>query len=109
VFVTGPATTPPSRGEEPAARRGTPERGEEYWRREAEKVRDRVRPLQEKADLLRARISDRQRKPGVRPFSDPGVRALQDELGRLLQRAREIEEGLEDRARRAGALPGWLR
>ena len=105
VFVTSAPATPP-----PVEKRGASAgQGEEYWRREAEKVRDRVRPLLERAEQLRERIDERQRKPGVRPYSDPGVRALQRDLARVLEQARELEERLEDRARRARALPGWLR
>jgi hypothetical protein len=109
VFVTGtPATTTPA--DKPASTRETSrEQGEEYWRREADKVRDRVRPLREKADLLRERIAERRRKPGVQPYSDPGIVALERDLARVLEQARELEERLEDRARRARALPGWLR
>jgi hypothetical protein len=108
VFVTG-APAAPAPADKPPLRGASAEQGEEYWRREADKVRDRVRPLRERAELLRARIDERQRKPGVRPYSDPGVLALQRDLARVLEQARELEERLEDRARRARALPGWLR
>jgi hypothetical protein len=84
-------------------------RGEEYWRREAERTRDRLRPLEERAETLRTKIAERQRVPGVRPYSDPGVRALQRDLGRVEEHMRDLQSRLEDRARREGALPGWLR
>src|SRR6266568_2571359 len=38
-------------------------RGEDYWRREAERVRDRLRPLRERAAELRLRIEERRRQP----------------------------------------------
>lgn len=106
VFTTS-STPEPVAADKPA--RASSGQGEEYWRREAEKMRDRVRPLREKADLLRERIDERRRKPGVRPYSDPGIVALERDLARVLELARELEERLEDRARRARALPGWLR
>ena len=106
VFTTSSPETPTA-VEKPA--RGSSEQGEEYWRREADKMRDRVRPLLERADALRERIAERRRKPGVRPYSDPGIVALERDLARLLEQAREFEERLEDRARRARAMPGWLR
>jgi hypothetical protein len=84
-------------------------RGESYWRAEVARVRLRVEPWREKAADLRAAISARQAEPGVRPYTDPKVRALQRQLEMLEARIREAEDRLEERARRAGALPGWLR
>ena len=84
-------------------------RGEDYWRREAERVRDRLLPLVERAGDLRRKIAERQGTPGVLPYSDPRVRALQRDLAAVEQKARDLESRLEERARRAGALPGWLR
>jgi hypothetical protein len=106
VFTTSSPATPTA-VEKPA--RGSSEQGEEYWRREADKVRDRVRPLLERADALRERIAERRRKPGIRPYSDPGIVALERDLARVLEQARELQERLEDRARRVRAMPGWLR
>ena len=45
----------------------------------------------------------------MRPYSDPQVEALQERILALEARIRELESSLEDRARREGALPGWLR
>jgi hypothetical protein len=84
-------------------------RGESYWRAEAARVRQRVEPWREDADDLRVEISARQAEPGVRPYTDPKVRAMQRRLAALEARIREAEDRLEERARRAGALPGWLR
>jgi hypothetical protein len=85
------------------------QKGEAYWRREAERLRDRVQPLRERAADLRLRIEERRRKPGVRPYTDPQVEALQQRLLGVEARVRELESSFEDRARREGALPGWLR
>jgi hypothetical protein len=51
----------------------------------------------------------RQAEPGVRPYTDPKVRALQRKLAAVEARIRDAEDRLEERARRARALPGWLR
>ena len=83
--------------------------GEPYWRGEAERVRRRVEPWREAAADLRVEIAARQSAPGVRPYTDPRVRAMQRRLDALEARIREAEDRLEERARRAGALPGWLR
>ena len=91
----------------PAAREDS--RGESYWRAEAARVRQRIEPWRETAEDLRAEIAARQAEPGVRPYTDPKVRALQRRLAALEARMRDAEDRLEERARRAGALPGWLR
>jgi hypothetical protein len=40
---------------------------------------------------------------------DPQIEAWEAEAERLARRSRELELRLLERARRAGALPGWLR
>jgi hypothetical protein len=65
--------------------------------------------MREKADDLRLQIEERRRQPGVRPYSDPRVVALQRKVDILERRIREAESAFEDRARRLGVLPGWLR
>ena len=84
-------------------------RGESYWRAEATRLRDRVEPWREQAAELRLEIGARQAAPGVLPYTDPRVRAGQRKLAVLEARIREAEDRFEERARRAGALPGWLR
>jgi hypothetical protein len=101
-----PAAAPPP--ESPAAGRAEG-RGESYWRGEAARVRQRVEPWRDAAADLRAEIAVRQAAPGVRPYSDPRVRAWQRRLEALEARIRDAEDRFEERARRAGALPGWLR
>lgn len=102
-----PAAAPPA---ETAAPAGTGAgRGESYWRGEAARLRQRVEPWRDAAADLRAEIAARQAEPGVRPYTDPKVRALQRRLETLEARIRDAEDRFEERARRAGALPGWLR
>ena len=84
-------------------------RGEEYWRREAERVRDRTRPLRQKVTDYRGRIEERRSKPKVLPYSDPQIRAWSLRIDEIEAQIREMESSFEDRARRAGAMPGWLR
>ena len=91
--------------------------GEAYWRREAERVRRLVRGLEGRAAELRLRIAQQQalqrgqtgpstRGRRSRPSSMP---AWEARLQALESRIREERASLEDRARRDGALPGWLR
>ena len=100
-------------------------RGERYWRREAEKLRDRLRPRHARIEALRARIAEREAHPGLRrprragrarsrAHADASSResqlvAWRGQLAALEQEVREAEDRFEERARRAGALPGWLR
>jgi hypothetical protein len=105
---TGVLSTAPARPA-PAAPEARPFRGEEYWRREAERLRDRLQLLRERARELALRLEERRRTPGVRPYTDARVEALRQRLDGVEARIRELESSFEERARRAGALPGWLR
>jgi hypothetical protein len=114
----GEAATEPAR-----ARRGAPtsekasERGEAYWRREAEKLRERLRALSNQREALRARMAERRdderrvlRRGRGSVSSEPEPdRAIEARIATIERRMRDLEEDLADRARRAGALPGWLR
>jgi hypothetical protein len=105
-------TSPPSAARaEPAARAPQKDAGrdERYWRQQAERTAEQVRKLREQAAALAERVEDRRRQPGVPPYSDPQVVTLERKRQALEARAREAESRLEERARRAGALPGWLR
>jgi len=95
-----------SREREPRRASG---RGPDYWQREADKVRDRTRPLQKQAAGLRRQIDERWRLPGVAPTTDPKLIEWRRELRETEADIRELEDRLEERARRDGALPGWLR
>jgi hypothetical protein len=111
--------TPPARrtaGPEPAERASPSPKGEDYWRREAARVRTRVHTVKEQASRLREQIE----READRAASGRGRRGrareswtAQDNRARRLRelesRSRELESDLEDRARREGALPGWLR
>lgn len=101
------------------ARAGNGASGEPYWRGEARKVRDRMRALVDQAETLRAQIAAndaRRRQPSrsgrrggsAGGSSDAGA-TLRVRLSSVERRMRELEEDLADRARREGALPGWLR
>lgn len=97
----------------PAPRGGGAARGtgrdEAYWRQQADRTAEQVRKLRERAAALAERVAERRRKPGVLPYTDPQVVSLEQQRQALEARANEAELRLEERARRAGALPGWLR
>lgn len=95
----------------PAPRERSPEKAgrEAYWRAEARRVRDKVRDFDDRAVALRQKIEERRRKKDVLPYSDPQVRRWEQQAQEWISRGRELENDLLDRARREGALPGWLR
>ena len=88
---------------------GSPARGEAFWRREADRTAEVVRRLRDQAADLAEKVADLRREPGVLPYSDPRIVRLEARRRALEERARDAEARLEERARRAGALPGWLR
>ena len=91
--------------------------GEVYWRREAAAVRERLRALEERAAGLRTRIAEREHARddtvyGNRKRSSAGaasVASLRASLAAVERRIAKTQDDLEERARRDGALPGWLR
>jgi hypothetical protein len=110
--LSEPAAPPPaprggSREREPRDRDSR--RDERYWRDQADRTAEQARKLREQAASLAGRVDDLRRQPGVLPYSDPRIVALEERRRGLEARAREAEQRLEERARRAGALPGWLR
>jgi hypothetical protein len=112
-----PAVAPDDRPAPAPADERARARGEDYWRREAGRVRDRVRAIEAQAADVRAQIAERAEDGRLfasrrRSGSSSGPRsetALRAKLAALERRMQQLEEDLADRARREGALPGWLR
>jgi len=88
-------------------------RGEEYWRKEAARVRERVASLRAQAEELRATLAEREarRRHTLGRSRDGGASEarLEARLAGIERRIRLVEDELRERARRQGALPGWLR
>ncbi len=110
--------TGPKPSDRRVARDRGPARGEEWWRAEAARVRERVRRVRDEADLLVADIeaartasapSSRSRGSSSQASAAARVKKLEARLAILQRRIGEMEGDLRDRAHRAGALPGWLR
>ncbi len=109
-----PAVPPEEARPARAAESGRKGRGETHWRAEAARVRERLRELEERAAQLRSQIAERSSQSEVfgrrRSSGDKtSVARLQASLAAVERRARQTQEDLEERARRDGALPGWLR
>lgn len=108
---TGAQSEPAPRAETARARPSERDTGrdERYWRAQADRTAEEARKLRERAASLAERVDELRRQPGARPYSDPRIVSLETRRRALEERAREAELRLEERARRAGALPGWLR
>jgi hypothetical protein len=118
-----PSTPTPAREREPraATRGGSRPKGEEYWRHEALRFRERMRALVDERETLSARIAARedQERQGARgrrgstqgsaSGTNDTTATLRARLAAVERRMRALEDDLADRARREGALPGWLR
>ena len=107
--------TPPPQAPSPArgADDGTA-RSEAYWRREAVKLRARQQRTRDRIEALRSRVATVETRSGPRSGEARARGAAQVEMWRghiatLETRLREEDGEFADRARRAGALPGWLR
>lgn len=95
------------------------ERDERYWRDRAGPARERLNRARDEAALLEARVRRLQDEVGmvVAVGLDPSGQLYQLDLARnqldsARQRVGSAERAwadLQDEARRAGALPGWLR
>lgn len=106
--LSEPAVSP---AEAPRADSASPRRshGEAYWRKEAARVHDRVRALGDRAEELRRALREARVSFRPRRSSSPSVASLEARLEAVESRMRDLDTDLADRARRAGALPGWLR
>jgi len=116
---TGVASEPASVRPAPRSRSrdASASRQEEYWREQAARVREKVARLRAEARELRAQLAanearrregplDRGRSSRSDASSDLRITAR---VAGIEDRMRRLEEELQDRARRQGALPGWLR
>jgi hypothetical protein len=112
--VSSPAVTealPPDRPGSASAGAG---KAEAYWRHEAEKLRVRQQRGRDRIESLRSRMAAAETRTGPRSGEARARTATQVETWRagieaLEARLREEDARFADRARRAGALPGWLR
>jgi hypothetical protein len=103
-----PAARPPETAAAPDRTR--PGHDEAYWRGEAERLRSRLETWRDRAAELRSEIDQRRRSAALpRGRPDTRVESLQRRLAALEERIKEAADRFDERARRAGALPGWLR
>jgi hypothetical protein len=120
TVLSGPAGRPAARASGGAPPR-TPAAGgsgsddrEEYWRSRMGEARARLAAAEARYETLDRAI--RLGQPGIydsngrrRAYSLQSLKAMADEAQAEVEEARRAMARLEDDARRAGALPGWLR
>ncbi|MGE0456177.1 MAG: hypothetical protein AB7O37_22485 [Vicinamibacteria bacterium] len=89
---------------------------ERYWRGAAAAERRRSDALADRLYEVRERIAERRRQAATRKPPqgrvDPApadTRSLEARAAALGARIRDERDRFEERARREGALPGWLR
>lgn len=82
---------------------------EEDWRARWRSVDQKTRRLRREARELRQEAEDAPRDPKKKPTGRRAPSLLLTRAETLESEARELEDEFQERARREGALPGWLR
>jgi hypothetical protein len=116
--------TQPAEGTETqaTAQQGTKEKDtntEEYWRGRKQQADQQLKDAQEKVEQIQSEINQLQtafyaesdgvgQRPVIKQEWDERLKAL-EQAKQDLQAAQAESSGLEDEARKAGALPGWVR
>ena len=114
-------------GDEPAAeedkkaekKEKDPTQSEEYWRARKEEVNQNLQEAQAKVEQLQSEINSLTtafyaesdgvaQRPLIESERTERIKEL-EQAKQDLENARQQAEGLEDEARKAGALPGWIR
>ena len=85
-----------------------------YWRAQKEKLTRELARLDAQIKRLEWRLAEtrarnRQRPRGRIDAQDTTARLMEDSLEGLRADRRRMEQAFHERARKAGALPGWLR
>lgn len=116
---TGGENEPPPAEKAPAERRASEARAhdESTWRAEARRVAAAAARLRDKAADLRGRAQEQRdrerdappRRAGAGARPGRAAERLEEQARRAEARAEALELELWERARRARALPGWLR
>ncbi|HEV8611098.1 MAG TPA: hypothetical protein VGS98_13665 [Thermoanaerobaculia bacterium] len=121
-----PAPTPTARSRPTRARpvasdeaASAPEDGEEFWREEARRLRERVAAIREEITRLEAEVKKLEsdfyswddglyRDRVIKPAWDKAREELATARKELPEAEKDLAD-LPDRARKAGAQPGWIR
>jgi hypothetical protein len=81
-------------------------RGEDHWRKRAQKLRNQLREQQDEHDIVVKQIAEQEKKKG----STSSLKKKQLQLEKKIARTRhELEVELPDEVRKAEGYPGWIR
>lgn len=119
TFTNADLDAYPERGASASAARRSPMPGrgrdlakeEAFWRREALRHARELARLDAGIRRLEWRLRDREakRKSNGRGRDDPSVAMIEESLGSLREEREAMVMDFRERARKAGAFPGWLR
>jgi len=89
-------------------------RGEQYWRKRAEKLRRQLREQEGERELLVKQEKDDESNPKKSASSRKKAKSSRDKKKakidkKIAKLTRELEVDLPEEARKADAYPGWLR
>lgn len=101
-----PPATPP-----PAAAPHDLTREKVYWRKEAQQHQREVAKIEASLRRLQWRLNEKRSRRRSRDWltEDPSIALLEDSIRSLTEERQRLEERFRERARKEGALPGWLR
>ncbi|MFQ5791654.1 MAG: hypothetical protein ACE5JI_14370 [Acidobacteriota bacterium] len=82
-----------------------------HWLKEKQKHERELSQLDAKIGRLEWRLAERKARsrPGERLRDDPALRVIEESLKSLRDHRKRFEQAFRERARKAGAFPGWLR
>jgi hypothetical protein len=106
VPVTAPAGPPPLL----AAPRDLA-RERVLWRKEAQQHQRELAKIDASLRRLQWRLNEKRSKRRSRDWlaEDPSIGLLEDSIRALTEERRQVEQRFRERARKDGALPGWIR
>lgn len=86
-------------------------REQAHWRKEAERHQREMAKIEASLRRLQWRLAEKRSRKRSRDWltEDPSIPALEDSIKALNEEKRELDERFRERARKEGALPGWLR
>lgn len=82
-----------------------------YWRKEAKQHEREVAKIEASLRRLEWRLNEKRSRTRIREWltEDPAIALLEDSIRALTEERQRLEERFRERARKEGALPGWLR
>ena len=82
-----------------------------HWRKEAQQHQREVAKIEANLRRLEWRLNEKRSQRRSRQWltEDPTIGLLEDSIRALSEQRRRLEEKFRERARKEGALPGWVR